>query len=94
MDFVPNLGDATNILEIAVGGIGRAEIIDNCIVRVTFFKPAAANDTTRTPVCQLVWTIPAWISARASLQELAVQVARIGVTDTGSRTSDVSLSHH
>lgn len=93
MDFVQNLGDSSGILEIAIGGVGRAEIIDNCLVRVTFFKPPTDGETIRQPVCQLIWTIPAWLAARVALHDIAMEIARLGLPESAG-IKDVSLARH
>lgn len=80
MDFVQALGDTSNIPEFAVGGVARAEIIDNCVVRVIMFKSQCAqHGGLHIPSCELVWTIPGWIAARPDLQKIAVEISRRGL---------------
>ncbi len=52
MDFVEGLGDTSGILEIAVDGIGRAEIL-NDRVRLTLITQ---RDCGPAPAVCLVWT--------------------------------------
>ena len=94
MDFVNNLGDCANLPEFAVGGVARAEIIDNCVVRVTFFKPCSEPAAEKIPVCELVWTIPAWLAARAALAQIAIAIVEGGLGPVGLNAIDVSLLHH
>lgn len=95
MEFVQSLGDTSNIPEYAVGGVGRAEIIDDCLVRITLFKPCPTGTDAHIPVCELLWTVPAWIAARAELQQVASEIARRGLDQPARRSpADMSQVHH
>lgn len=86
MEFTEHLADTSGIPEFAVGGPARAEIIDGCMVRVTFYKPVTNGETVKIPVVELVWSIPAWLAARDALAAFAMELAQA--------RQDVHARHH
>lgn len=97
MNFVQNLGDTSYIPQFAIGGLARAEIIDRSVIGVTFHKPYAETAGGLVlPVCEFVWTIPAWIAARAQQQKIANELVRIGLIEISERYGlrDVALLAH
>lgn len=97
MDFVDNLSDTTNLPEFTIGGVGRAEIIDNCMIRVTLFRAPDPGANMHVPVVQLIWSIPAWCAARVILQTVAEQLMKMGAgihMETSPCVADVSLERH
>jgi hypothetical protein len=95
MDFVKRLGDTSCIPQIAVGGIARAEIIDRSIVNFIFFKPQTVTESGLVvPVCELLWSIPAWLAARIDLQKVAAEITRNGLDHVPACPADVRSLRH
>lgn len=98
MEFVENLAETVGLPVFVIGGVARAEVIDNCMVRITLLRvpdPGAAD----IPIAelQLVWSIPAWCSARAALQQVAEQIARCSLPlklEASPHAALVKLNHH
>lgn len=83
MDFVPDLIETgARIPTHFVFGVARAEIIDNCVVRITLYGERRESDgvVARWPECVLDWTIPNWLAARAALTGVLEMLALAGWT--------------
>jgi hypothetical protein len=73
VDFVEELGDTGNVIEIPVDGLGRAEIYRDRI-RITLTRVIDRDGTSRERPCvTLVWTREAYLEAL----KLAEQVGRM-----------------
>jgi hypothetical protein len=69
MDFVKDLGDTSNTLEVPVDGIGRVELYCGR-ARVTLVRASLQRDgLVMQPAICVVWTVAAW---RACHNEFAL----------------------
>lgn len=92
MDFVETVGDTTNLPVFFVGGVARAEILDNCMVRITMLRVSDPGaDAMPIPECQFVMSIRAWCLVRAAMAQLADAIAKLGLNlsgETGHRVAN------
>lgn len=66
MDFVEGLGDAPDVMEIPVDGIGRVEIFRGRM-RITLTRVIERNGIIRErPNVTLVWSTQAWLDTRGA----------------------------
>lgn len=87
MEFVSGVIDA-GAPEFYVSGVASAEIIDNCLVRVTFYTE---NSGHKVVAARLILSIPAWQKSREVMT--AVQEAIDFGCDATAKTAPGLAPH-
>lgn len=95
MDFVDGLIVPDGLPVFVIGGIARAEIIDNCMLRFTLLRiPDPSAPGLYVPEVQHIWSIPAWYAAHGAFAQIAREIARRGIPIAPERVADPSLMRH
>lgn len=67
LTLLPGATELAPVPEYFITAVTQAEILGGCAVRLTFASESAG---VIVPQCSLIWTVPQWIAARASMQAI------------------------